>query len=198
MIAEERWVALPVRLANVARNRGSDMKRRTKIIAIALCTLAALAITKIASDPIYGKLLVGTARVLTKRIPITLEVGDQRIDRVWCFRESNLFHGGASKRLILWLESPHAVLGREILVVDLNRGKVYLPNSSTLDYKLISRRWLVQSEGGDGGVAFGDSKLDASDPHFQQSGKSISFTIPPMLDLPSGRWNVKTGTSDRT
>lgn len=57
--------------------------------------------------------------------------------------------------------------------------------------KPLGNKRLVQSDSGAVGIAFGDSKLDERDPNFQQSGDLISFTIPPVLDLPSGRWNIK-------
>lgn len=166
------------------------MKRRTRIIAAILCAIAVLAVVEVVSVPIYGKLLTGTARILTERIPITVKIGDRRIERVWCFRESNRFRGGVRRSLILWLESPRAMFGRHVLILDLDHGTVHVPNSAISDYRLILRRWLVQSEKGDGGVPFGAPKLDTNDPDFQQSGNEISFTIPPVLNLPPGRWEL--------
>ena len=33
-------------------------------------------------------------------------------------------------------------------------------------------------------------RLDANDPGFQQLGNEVSFTIPPVLNLPPGRWKL--------
>ena len=82
------------------------------------------------------------------------------------------------------------MFGRHVLILDLDHRKVGVPNSDISGYRLVWGRWLLQSEGGDGGVPFGDSKLDANDPGFQQSGNEISFTIPPVLNLPPGRWKL--------
>jgi hypothetical protein len=93
--------------------------------------------------------------------------------------------------LVLWVESPDAALGRDILVVDLDHGEVLVPNFGWDDYRLLRNRWLIQSDSGAQGVPFGDAKLDAADPNFQPFGNSICFTIPAVLDLPAGRWNVR-------
>lgn len=169
------------------------MKRKSKFILVVIIILLSFSIifTWFASYYIHGKLLFGTARVLTNKVPIILTVDDNPINDVLCFREPCLYHGGVSKRLVLWLENPQAVADRYILIVDPEKEKVGIPNSSTHQYKLLWKRWLIQAESGIGVVAFGDSKLDKRDPEFQQVGNLISFTIPPVKNLPSGRWNIQ-------
>jgi len=168
-----------------------DMKRRSKIIIVIILLSLSTAVAWFASDYIHGKLLIGTARVLKNKVPIILTVDGNLINGVLCFREPCLYNGGASKRLVLWLENPQAVTGRKILIVDPEKEKVFIPNSSTRDYKLLLNRWLLQSESGSVGVAFGYSKLDKRDPDFQMVGNLISFTIPSVLNLPPGRWNIQ-------
>ena len=89
------------------------------------------------------------------------------------------------------------MLGRHILVVDLDREEVLVPNPGVRNYQLLWHKWLIQSESGALGVPFGHPKLDANDPDFQQSGNVISFTIPPVLNLPPGRWKLKIDANER-
>lgn len=169
------------------------MKRRRKTAFILFATVALLATVSLAVPPIYCKLLCGAARILSRPVDVVLEVDGRPMEGVRCFRESTRFDGTPSNRLVLHIKDPNAILGREILIVAPTDGMVLLPNASFADYRLILNKWLIQSDSGACGVAFGDSKLDARDPDFQQSGNMISFTIPPVLDLPSGRWNLRIG-----
>lgn len=171
------------------------MKRKAKIILISVGIPITLLLVWFASDRIHAKLLVGAARILRHRVPVVLSVEGVSLHNVYCFREDSLFSGERSGRLILWVEIPKAVLGRDILIVDPDSKKVCLPNSSSRHYKLLWKKWLIQSDSGVQGVAFGDSKLDPNDPSFQQAGNIISFSIPPILGLPSGRWTLKLNRS---
>jgi hypothetical protein len=166
------------------------MKRRSKMTVAAVCVLTASIVVWFLTDPIYAKLLLGQARALRKQIPVTVEVSDHRLPGVRCFAEPGKFWNHRSKGLVLRLENPHAVLGYHVLIIDLDHRAVLVPNSDRNDYRLLRDKWLLQSNSGTEGVPFGDSKLDANDPTFQQLGNVISFSIPPVLDLPSGRWTV--------
>jgi hypothetical protein len=167
------------------------MKRRSKMmIGVGVCALIVLIIVGRLADPIYRKLLLGWARVLTKEIPVTVEIDDHALGNVRCFAEPGEFRNHRSKGLVLWLENPRYALGYDVLVVDLDHGQVLVPNCGAGHYKLLRNGWLIQADSGAMGVPFGDSKLDANNPDFRQSGNVISFTIPPVLNLPSGRWNV--------
>ncbi len=44
-----------------------------------MCVLAVLTVAWLLSEPICGKLVFGGARVLTKQIPIVLEVADHKV-----------------------------------------------------------------------------------------------------------------------
>jgi len=167
------------------------MKPRLLMLAGVGCILVAMIVLWHRTDPIHKKLLLGCARVLKKQIPVTLEVDDRKIQGVRCFVEPGEFGNHRSRGLVLWVEDPRAVLGYHILIVDLDNKKIISPNSGDRNYRLLGNKRLIQSDSGAVGVAFGDSKLDDGDPNFQRSGNLISFTIPPVLDLPSGRWKVR-------
>ena len=167
------------------------MKPRLLMLAGAGCILVAMIVLWHRTDPIHKKLLLGCARVLKKQIPVTLEVDDRKIQGVRCFVEPGEFRNHRSKGLVLWVEDPRAALGYHVLIADLDHKRILLPNSGDRNYRLLGSKRLIQSDSGAVGVAFGDSKLDERDPNFQQSGNWISFTIPPVLDLPSGRWTVR-------
>jgi len=171
--------------------RATKVKRRLTIAAALVCTLAASFFIWNRSGSIYPKLPFGWARVLTERIPIAVEVDGRRLETVYSFAEPGRFHGPSSDRLALWLKDPNSVLGYDVLIIDRDREEVLVPCSGVRNYRLLRNRWLVQSDSGAEGVAFGNPKLDGRDPDFQQSEDTISFTIPPVLDLPSGRWNLK-------
>jgi hypothetical protein len=169
-----------------------EMKRRLMMLAGVGFVLAALFVLWYdTTHSIYAKLLLGNARVLTSQVAITVAVDDRELRGVRCFAEPGEFRNHRSKGLVLWVDDPHALLGRHVLVVDLDRRSILLPNFGLDDYKLLGNKRLMQSDSGAVGVAFGDSKLDERDPDFQQSGNLISFTIPPVLDLPAGRWSVR-------
>ncbi len=167
------------------------MKRRLLVLGGFVCILGVAFLAWLRSGSIYPKLLLGWARVLTRQIPVTAEVGGRRLEGTRCFVEPGEFQNQRSKGLVLWVENPAAVLGRDILVVDLDHGEVLVPNSGWNHYRLLRNKWLIQSDSGAQGVPFGDAKLDAADPNLQRSGNLISFTIPAVLDLPAGRWNVR-------
>jgi hypothetical protein len=167
------------------------MKRRVIVLGGVLCILGVAFLAWLRSGSIYPKLLLGWARVLTKQIPVTVEIGDRRLESARCFVEPGEFQNHRSQGLVLWVEDPADVLGRHILVMDQGHGEVLVPNSGQNHYRLLRNRWLIQSDSGAQGIPFGNAKLDATDPNFQQSGNSISFTIPAVLDLPAGRWNVR-------
>lgn len=167
------------------------MKRKYKIIIISAVILMMLFLAWFAAEPIHVKLLVGSARIIGNKVPARLSVDGVSLENAHCFREDSLFNGEKSNRLVLWVEIPETPLGRDILIVDPDSRKVYLPAAGTDDYKLLWKKWLIQSDSGAMGVAFGDSKLDPNDPNFQQAGNMISFSIPPVLGLPSGRWELK-------
>ncbi|UCE46740.1 MAG: hypothetical protein JSW47_14120 [Phycisphaerales bacterium] len=167
------------------------MKRKTKIVIISVVTSVIFLLVWFASDRIRLRLLVGAARILRDAVAVQLSVDGASVGNVRCFREDTVFDGGKSNRLVLWVEIPKASYGRDILIVDPDSRKIYLPNASSNDYKLLWKRWLMQSDSGAMGAAFGDSKPDPDDPNFQQADNIISFTIPPILDLPSGRWELK-------
>jgi|GEM_PF-6166398 len=68
---------------------------------------------------------------------------------------------------------------------------VLLPSQSTENYRLIRDKWLIQSDIGALGVELGSSKLDGVDPQFERSESTISLTVFPLLDLPTGRWSLR-------
>jgi len=149
-------------------------------------------------DPIYRKLLLGCARVLKRELPVIVEVDNRQLQGVRCFVEPGEFGNHRSKGLVLWVEDPRIALGYDVLIADLDNEKIISPNSGDQNYRLLSNAWLIQSDSGAAGVPFGDPKLDANDPNFQQSGNLISFTMPPVLGLPSGRWNVRIDANEST
>ena len=144
------------------------------------------------SDIIHMKLFVGGARILTKQVHINIEIDGQRFDDFFCFEDTGQFGDGHSKRLVLWIKSSESNYLREILIVDTTNRKILLPNSSDNCYKLICEKYLMQSNSGAYGVAFGDSKLDANDPEYQNTNGTISFNIPSNeFGIPSGRWTIQ-------
>lgn len=168
------------------------MKRRWKTAIILLCVAILLAIAALASQPVYCRLLLGTSRILSEQVGVVLEINGRPVPGVRCFKESTRYDGSPSDRLVLYFDDPDALLKRHILLVAPADGMVLLPNLSTRDYRLISDRWLIQSDSGAQGVAFGDSKLDGVDPHFERSEGTVSFTVPfPLLGLPTGRWSLR-------
>ena len=166
------------------------MKRRSKMTVAAIDALVVFLTVWCLTDPIIAKVLLGEARVLREQIPVVVEISEHQLQNIRCFAEPGEFRNHRSKGLVLWVENPRAMLGRHLLVLDLDHEKVLVPNASGRDYRLLWNKWLIQSESGAVAVPFGDSKLDANDPDFQQSGNVISFTIPPVLNLLPGRWNV--------
>ena len=142
------------------------------------------------ADPVSRKLLLGEARILTKQIPVTVQIDGHKLERVRCFVEPGEFRNHRSDGLVLRMDGAHSERGCDVLIVDLDHGSVLVPSYSTRNYRLLRDRWLIQSDSGAAGVPSGDSKLDANDPDFRRSGNVISFTIPPVLNLPPGRWNV--------
>lgn len=164
-------------------------RRRTAIILLSVAILVAL--EWLASQPIYCKLLFGMARILSQQVDVVLEIDGRLVPGVRCFKESTLYDGRPSDRLVLYIDDPNTLLKRHIILVAPAHGMVLLPKPSTRDYRLIRDRWLIQSDSGAEGVAFGDTKLDDRDPDFRRSKDTCSFTIPPVLDLPAGRWNLR-------
>ena len=171
------------------------MKRRSRIVALTGTILVLLAGAGMLSDPLSRKLLLGQARLLTQELPVTAEVDGHRLEAIRCFAEPGRFGSPASKRLVLWMDETGGTIPHRALIVDLDNGKVIVPNASQANYRLLGRRWLAQSDSGAEGVPFGHPKLDARDPGFHRSADTVSFTVPAVLNLPSGQWSLRLAES---
>jgi hypothetical protein len=167
------------------------MKRRSRAVVLAGIALVLLASAGTVSDPLSRQLLLGQATLLRHEISVTGEVDGHRLEAIRCFAEPGRFGGPASQRLVLWMDDTGGTIPHRVLIVDLDNGKVIVPNASQANYRLLGRRWLAQSDSGAEGVLFGDPKLDARDPGFQRSADTVSFTVPAVLNLPSGQWSLR-------
>lgn len=69
-----------------------------------MVTLTRLITIRCLADPIHAKLLLGEARLLRTQVPVTVKIGDHKLQNVCCFVEPGEFRNHRSKGLVLGME----------------------------------------------------------------------------------------------
>ena len=126
--------------------REKTMKRRRRIVIILLSVAVPAAIAWLASQPIYCKVLLGMARILSQQVDVVLEINGRIVPGVRCFKESTCYDENPSDRLVLHINDPNAASKHHILLVAPAERMVLLPSQSTENYRLIRDKWLIQSD----------------------------------------------------
>lgn len=166
------------------------MKQKLRILVGIVCVLVALFVAWLASGSSYPKLLIGRAWILTRRVPVAVEIDGHRLERVLCFATARTSQR-LPERLILGVGTLQGVSRHDFLIVGLAHQRLFHPNPGDRYNRVLHNGWLLQSDAGASGVDLADPvKGGDVAPGFRRSGNTVSFSIASTAGLPGGRWNV--------
>jgi hypothetical protein len=162
----------------------TKMSRTKKALIILLClpvlflagTWGYGALYDYLGGPAEMKLPVGTARILSPPMDVTVMVDGVEVPDARVFEMDESFNGKPQDSLVLWLPDLTAPHGREVIMVSRDRRKAGQGNESRSDYALWFGHFLVQADSGAWFIPFDDNiKGPGIDPRLEMDGDNISF-----------------------
>ena len=131
------------------------------------------------TNPIIGKYLSGTARLIGKPIDAKIYISEKKSAEAKVFYSNSDFYNKQKRDyLILYLRSVKTYNGIAVFVIDKKNEIVYFPNSSDSDYNVYFENLLQSDSGANVMVPINDSlKGLGFDPKLVIQKSKIEFEI---------------------
>ena len=131
------------------------------------------------TNPIIGKYLSGTARLIGKQFDAEIYIGEKKNENAKVFYSNSDFYNKQKRDyLILYLRSVKAYNGIAVFVIDKKNEIVYIPNSSKSNYNIYFENLLQSDSGANVLVPINDSlKGLGFDPKLVIQKNKIEFEI---------------------
>ncbi|CAM3999381.1 MULTISPECIES: hypothetical protein [Flavobacterium] len=130
-------------------------------------------------NPIIGKYIVGSARIIGEKTKSEVYCNQLKIDDAKLFlSKSNFEETEKRNHYILYFRNVKAFEGIPVVIVDIESNSVCIPNASLKDYDIVLGS-LFQSESGAKVMIPIDNELKGLnfDPDLKVSFKKISFHL---------------------
>ena len=150
-----------------------------KKIAISGISLILILTIFIFINPIVGKFLTGTARIIGKNIDCEVYIdGKKKTDATVYKSDSNFVENEKRNYLILYLRNVKSYEGIPVFVIDKENEIVMLPNASKKDYDLVFGNLLQSDSGANVMIPINDKlKGFGVEPNLRITEKNIEFEI---------------------
>lgn len=150
-----------------------------KKIAISGISLILILTIFIFINPIVGKFLTGTARIIGKNIDCEVYIdGKKKTDATVYKSDSNFVENEKRNYLILYLRNVKSYEGIPVFVIDKENEIVMLPNASKKDYDLVFGNLLQSDSGANVMIPINDKlKGLGVEPNLRITEKNIEFEI---------------------
>jgi len=151
---------------------------RNRILFSAL-TIILISIIIVLMNPIVGKFLTGTARIIGKNIKCEIYInGNEKLNAKLFISKSNFAENEKRDYLILYLRDINDYKGIPVLIIDKENRSLMFPNASKKDYNLVFGN-LLQSDSGANVMIPINNKLKGFgyEPNLKITEKNIEFEI---------------------
>jgi hypothetical protein len=130
-------------------------------------------------NPIVGKFLTGTARIIGKNINCEVYIeGTKKIEAKLYKSDSNFAENEKRNYLILYLRNVKNYKGIPVIVIDKENRIVMFPNASKKDYNLVFGNLLQSDSGANVMIPINDElKGFGVEPNLIITEKKIEFEI---------------------
>ena len=130
-------------------------------------------------NPIIGKYLTGTARIIGKDIKCEIYIDGKKKTETKLFEsKSNFTESEKRDYLILYLREEKDFNGIPVLIIDKKNGIVKIPNASKKDYNLVFGNLLQSDSGANVMISINDKlKGMGCEPNLIITKNNIEFEI---------------------